>query len=313
MSGLRKSGFMKSERLFKLLLYLLNHQHTTANKLAAEFDVSTRTIYRDIDTLSVSGIPIYTTAGNTGGIHLMPHFTMDRALLTKQELNNVTLALRALQTLPFITSETLLPQLSAFFNHTSTTEQWLEISFTHWGDGQLINNKLYSQIKMGITNRNQMQLSYATASGEFTHRTIEPLKLVFQQRDWYLYAFCLLRNDFRFFKINRIVQIKQTKTFCIHDYQNYSALAAIKPKPQLSPTILFQGVFDKSAFHAVYDAIPSATTDPISTDKLRITATLPDDSWLRSFLLSFGNQLKIERPISLYDEIKQMHLAATLV
>lgn len=65
MSGLRKSEFMKSERLFKLLLYLLNHQHTTANKLAAEFDVSTRTIYRDIDTLSVSGIPIYTTAGNT--------------------------------------------------------------------------------------------------------------------------------------------------------------------------------------------------------------------------------------------------------
>ena len=272
--------------------------------------MSTRTIYRDIETLSVSGIPVMTIPGYQGGIQLMDGYVLDRTLMTQKELTDMTMALRSLKTLPFFSSEKLFSKLSSLFSVTNSTEHWLEISFTHWGDGQLMNEQMYAEIRDSILRRRQMKLTYMGTSGRVTKRMIEPLKLVFQQRDWYLYAFCLMRRDFRFFKLNRMRKLVPTTVACQHDYQQYSALAKIETKPRPTKMLDFRGIFDQAVLHIVYDAVPNVAVEPLAKGKFRVSAKLPDDSWLRSFWLSFGKQVVIEQPCELAEEIKRMHLDA---
>lgn len=116
---------MQESRLFKIMYHLLDKGQATASELAEKFEVSVRTIYRDIDALSGAGIPVYTEAGRNGGIYLMNDFVLDKAVLSEEEKQEILAALQSINMTQDISSSQILQKLSALFRLNS--ENWLEV------------------------------------------------------------------------------------------------------------------------------------------------------------------------------------------
>ena len=129
---------MKNGRLFELLYLLVERRALTAGELAERFEVSERTIYRDVDALSAAGVPVYTQRGQGGGIRLMDQFVLDRCLLSPREQDEVLFALRALLSTGGLEGAEALERLSALFRREA--EGWVEVDFTDWGKGFAVLN-----------------------------------------------------------------------------------------------------------------------------------------------------------------------------
>lgn len=312
MSGLNERGKkMKNERLFEILLYLIEKKDTTATELAEKFNVSVRTIYRDIDSLTLANIPIYTTSGNQGGIHLMENYTLKKTHFTPEEREDILLALQTIQSIPSSSLDSALKKINTLFQLPQQTENWLEVNFSRWGTNNIFDNELFQTIKENILQKNQIQIEYANSNGELSTRTIEPIKLIFRFKNWYLYAYCHKRNDYRLFKLNRIVYIYPTKTQCEHtqEYVPYSFNTTASSEPQIT----FIAIFPIKVIHYVYDIFSPNNIEILSSKELKVSTKINDTEWFRSFLLFFGSNIKIIEPQDLADAIRQIHLEAAHV
>ena len=106
---------MKINRLLEISLVLLNKGTVTAKELAERFNVSTRTIYRDVDILSTAGIPVYTNKGNGGGISILDNYSINKTVLTDGERDSLLLALKTLQSTKYPEIDTVLDKIGAVF------------------------------------------------------------------------------------------------------------------------------------------------------------------------------------------------------
>ena len=130
---------MQESRLFQILYYLLDKGQVTAPELAETFEVSVRTIYRDIDALSGAGVPVYTESGRSGGIRLMKGFVLDRAVLSEEEKREILTALQSINAAQRGNNSRILQKLSAVFQLSSA--DWLEVDFSRWGNSRTDNQK----------------------------------------------------------------------------------------------------------------------------------------------------------------------------
>ena len=121
---------MSTTRLFGLIYHLLNHEKATTSELAKQFEVSTRTITRDINTLSSIGVPIYTETGRNGGVYLLSSFVLDKVLLSEEERKNLLLALKGIRQLTPQISGQSLAKLQSLFKQPDA--DWLEVDFSTW-------------------------------------------------------------------------------------------------------------------------------------------------------------------------------------
>ena len=137
---------MQESRLFKIVYHLLDKGRATAPELAEKFEVSVRTIYRDIDALSSAGIPVYAETGRNGGIHLMNDFVLDKAVLSEEEKQEILTALQSINYTQHISGSQTLQKLSAIFHLSS--ENWLEVDFSRWGNKGSDNEK-FELLKIG--------------------------------------------------------------------------------------------------------------------------------------------------------------------
>ena len=289
---------MQNSRLFRIVYYLLDKGKCTAPELADKFEVSTRTIYRDLDVISAAGIPIYATQGKGGGISILPEYVIGNAFLSDEEKETIIMALQGIA----VTSETaddLLSKLGALFQ--TRAENWIEVDFSGW----IKNNPdgdIFHSIKTAIFRKVLISFSYFGNNGCCSERTVEPMKLVFKSKDWYLYGFCRLRNDFRFFKLTRIKNlILCTETFARTIPVSLPAETSLKDEPLISVKLKFS---PEAAFR-VYDEF----TDGVAADQegnLYVTADLPDNGVLFSYLLSFGSHAEILEPINVREQMKEM-------
>ena len=195
---------MKESRLFRILYYLLQHKKATAPELAEEFEVSVRTIYRDIDYISSAGVPIYATQGKDGGIAILDSFTLDKSMLTEIEKEQILTALEALIATDGKTTDELLIKLKTLFQMQTTN--WIEVDFSDWFQEKPAQN-IFNDIKKAILDRYVISFEYFNHQGNHVFRHIQPLKLLFKGKAWYVYGFCLLRNEYRFFKLWSYVKI----------------------------------------------------------------------------------------------------------
>jgi len=139
---------MQINRLFEIVYVLLGQKSVTANKLALQFGVSQRTIYRDIDALSLSGIPVYAERGKGGGISLLPGYVLNKSILSEKEQQEILLALQALSSINSPDTDNVFKKLSAFFNKSAA--DWLHVDFTGWGSGSAT---LFDDFKTAILER----------------------------------------------------------------------------------------------------------------------------------------------------------------
>ncbi|NCC01161.1 MAG: YafY family transcriptional regulator [Clostridia bacterium] len=278
---------MQESRLFRILYYLLDKSQATAPELAEKFEVSVRTIYRDIDALSGAGIPIYAETGRNGGIHLMSNFVMDKAVLSEEEKQEMLAALQGLNAVHNIRHNHILSKLSAIFNTTS--ENWLEVDFSRWENDEKDNEK-FTALKSSVVHHKAVNITYAGACEEISERKIHPLKLVYKSKAWYVQAYCTVKKDFRLFKLTRILEWESLdEEFSYHDFPEKRDIFQREYN-----TITLR--FPKEMAYRVYDEFDKTQVQRHENGDLIVSAKMPEDPWLIGFLLSFGTQVDIIEP-----------------
>lgn len=289
---------MEQSRLFKIVYHLLEKGKSTAPELAKKFEVSIRTIYRDLDTISAAGVPIYATQGRGGGIFIMSDFVLNKSLLSEQEKEQILMALQGISATEYNQTDELLIKLGGLFQSKITN--WIEVDFSEWYKNTP-NYNVFNLIKNAIFNQNMITFSYFAQEGNYSNRTVEPIKLIFKNKDWYLYGFCLLRNDFRFFKLTRIKDLEISSDTFRRAVENIPKVeTVIKNKNFIHAKLKFS---PKVAFR-VYDEF----TDDVSKDNqgnLYVNIDLPDNETLFSYILSFGDNIEILEPDYLRHSMKE--------
>jgi len=290
---------MSDNRLFQILYYLLDKGHTTAPALAAEFEVSVRTIYRDIEALSSANIPIYTETGRNGGIYLLNDFVLDKAMFSEKEKKEILTILQSMSATGYIAGKEMLTKLSALFR--VDTGDWLEVDFSRWGKHPYDNSK-FDILKNAAIRHQAIKIIYESASSGRSERTIWPLKLSYKSKAWYLKAFCPENQDFRIFKLNRILDLER-----LEDHFVPTPFPEPDENQQDSPQIILS--FSKEIAYRVYDEFDEAGIKRQENGDLIAIANMPIDQWLIGYLLSFGTQVEIIEPKYLQKILAQEALA----
>lgn len=287
---------MQESRLFKIVYRLLGAGEVTAAELAESLEVSVRTIYRDIDALSAAGIPIYTTAGRNGGIRLLEGFVLDKAVLSEKEKQEILVALQSINAVQNMSSSKTLQKLSALFKIRS--ESWLEVDFSRWGNAES-DNKKFELLKSAVIHCKKVKIRYAGSAGNEAERIIEPLQLAYKAKAWYLKAFCTEKQDYRLFKLNRILDLDVLEERFI--YRDIPEQTDTREEKYNLITLRFP----KETAYRVYDEFDEKQIERQANGDFIVRARMPEDAWLTGFLLSFGTQVEILSPDSLKDVLAE--------
>lgn len=280
---------MQIDRLFEMTYLLIAKGSATAAELAERFEVSPRTIYRDVDVLSRAGIPVYAAKGKGGGIRLLPEFMLSRSLFSRQEQDQMIAGLESLRATDAAQTGPILDKLAALFGNAR--EPWLEVDFSPWGSGPQ-EKKLFAMLREAIITRQVVAFDYYNTCGQTGRRQVEPVKLIFKGRGWYLWAFCRQKKDYRLFKLGRIRLAQATGERFERSAPARQAVEPGKPIPMLRMTLQVA----PSRAYRVYDEFPAEQVETQPDGSCVVRAILPDDEWTQGYLLSFGEHVKILEP-----------------
>ena len=291
---------MKTDRLIGILSILLQKEKTTAPKLAEKFEVSRRTINRDIEDLCKAGIPIRTVQGTGGGIRIMDGYCMDRTILTSKDMQMILAGLRSLDS---VSGSRYYSQLMEKMQTGSSKfirgEDFMLIDLSSWYKGSLAPK--IEVIQNAIENRHIIQFRYYAPSGE-SNRGIEPYYLVFRWSSWYVWGWCLEREDYRLFKLNRMDCVVETdQEFLCRDV----------PMPDLSTEKIFPGGIKVKAlftqdmkWRLVEEFGPSCFTET-DDGRLLFSADYTDMDNLVTWLMTFGAKAEVLEPEEARDSIRR--------
>lgn len=282
---------MKIDRLIGILSILLQEEKTTAPELAERFEVSRRTINRDIEDLCKAGIPIRTARGTGGGISIMDGYRMDRTILTSKDMQMILAGLRSLDSV----SKSryygqLMEKIQTGSSEFISGRDSMLIDLSSWYKGSLAPKIEVTQ--SAIENKNLLEFRYYAPSGE-SNRTVEPYYLVFQWSSWYVWGWCLDREDYRLFKLNRMDRVAETdRKFVCRNV----------PMPDLSNEKIFSGGIKVKAlfvpdmkWRLVEEFGPHCFTEA-DDKRLLFTADYTDMDNLVTWLLTFGAKVEVLEP-----------------
>lgn len=277
-----------NNRLFEIVYILIQKKKVTAKELANRFEVSTRTIYRDIETLSRANIPIYATKGKEGGIEILDEYVLNKMLLTEEEQKQILFALQGIKKVAGQNEKDILEKLSRLFNKKA--DDWIRIDFSNWGKDKEKEER-FNKIKAAILNKNRIKFEYYNTNGEKSERIVEPLQIWFKDKSWYLIAFCKLKQDYRIFKIARIKEIEILEEHFERDLQQESKKEKCKFK-----TITLKLEISKKMAYRVYDEFEDSEITKKDDGSFIINVEYPENEWVYGYILSFGEYLKVLSP-----------------
>lgn len=287
---------MQINRLFEIIYLLLQKEKITATELANKFEVSSRTIYRDIETLSSAGIPIYMTKGKGGGISLLPDFVLDKTVLTGEEKENIFASLMAVEAVDLNSKNTALEKFRSLFGETYV--DWIEVDFSSWYNCSE-ETAIFQTLKTVICSKKTVVFGYSNARGEESFRIVEPLKLCFKGGAWYLYAYCKTRCDFRFFKLRRIKKLEISNEVVEHK----------APKRILTSEKNFQEEYlhlklrlSNEMAYRVYEEFEKYEKQ--SDGSFIAEIDFPKGKWMLYYIITFGSCCEVLEPISVREEVK---------
>ena len=289
---------MKDNRLFRILYYILEKEKVIANELTDKFEVSVRTIYRDIDSISSVGVPIFTTQGKGGGIKIDNEYILNKSLFDANEKEQIIAALQGLEKTNEVYKSELITKLSALFKIKNSN--WIEIDFTSWGSNNTYQD-LFNALKTAIINKNIISFSYNSSKGEKINRKVKPIRLLFKEQDWYLYGFCLLRNDFRYFKLSRM---KDLEVLAMNYEDNFENMV-LKREIKHEDIVNIKLKFNKSVEFRVYDEFNEAIVED-EKGNLYVEIKIPNNYKLYNYIFSFGSNVEILEPKEIRNQFKNI-------
>ena len=289
---------MQINRLFKIVYILLDKERISAKELADYFEVSTRTIYRDVEMLSSCGIPIYMSKGKNGGISLLPDFVLNKTVLTNEERSNILSALHNLGGLDEISVQDTLSKLSLFFGENNTG--FIEVDYSDWGN--LIKEQ-FEQSKKAILSRKVISFDYVSAKGQSSQRRMEPYVLWFKDRTWYLKGFCLMRHEPRVFRLSRMRNVVVTEQIYIPRENDFSVELEERPDDITKTKIVVR--MEESQEHRILDDFAQDDVVHNPDGSFTVTMHFIEDEWVYGYILSFGSSATVLEPPHIKEIIKK--------
>ena len=289
---------MKLDRLIGILTTLLQRDRITAPYLAEKFEVSRRTIGRDIDSLCQAGIPIITYQGTGGGISIAEGFKLDKSVLTTSELSGIVAGIKGLGSVSEQSSiEKILDKLGANSDSIVSLSEPIIIDLASYYKGDL--TKKIEGIKQAILDKHTIEFDYFYEKGE-DRRRIEPYIIVFRLTSWYLFGFCLKRNDWRMFKLNRLWNLS------INDEQ--FTLRDIPPeKRDFNSHLVSNGklvaIFDNSVEYLLIEMYGRNCYHK-TEEGLYFEFEYTNKSYIITWLLGFGDKVRVLEPLDVINDIR---------
>ncbi len=283
-------------RLLGMIYILMKQGTVTAAELSERFEVSVRTIYRDMDTLSAAGIPIYAKKGKNGGICLTEQFVLDKMLITKEEQQEILSGLISLRETRAEGEENILQKLGEFFK--TDPVDWLAIDLSDWSGSR---KQLYEDIKHAVLERRLVRFDYYGKMGEMSRRTVEPVQLLFKEYTWYLRAFCRERNAWRIFKLFRMKRLEiLSEVFVPRDESDGE-----DKKEPASPSAVIDIRIDRKEAYRIYDRFEEEEIEVLPEGDFLVHMHADVDDWVYGVILSFGSSAEVLAPEEIRQEVRQ--------
>lgn len=303
---------MKMERLLAIIITLLKRKRVQAKELADTFGVSIRTIYRDIDTISIAGIPVITYQGVGGGIGLMEGYHLERGILNDEEISDIVIGLHSISKV--LDEKRISQLLERFRNLNSSVEHEGQplpfiVDYTGWrGDKEeSVNREI---IKDTIEGSFVVSFHYCSANGVRSERLVEPHTLLLKGQRWYLYAYCLGREAFRLFKLSRMSSLSRT------DQSFTPRNLCLEVLPWNQEAVFSRGQhanivlqFNERSKHIAEEWFGSSSLElQQETGNYFVSCPYPEDEWLYRFILGLGADVVVIQPEHLRQQIQQLAL-----
>lgn len=292
---------MKIDRLIGILSVLLQEKIVTAPQLAQKFEVSRRTINRDIEALCRAGIPVSTVQGAGGGICIMEGYSMDRTLLTSKDMQMILAGLRSLDSVSGNNYYSLLMEkIKTGSSNFMSGRDSILIDLSSWYKDTIAPK--IEIIQEAIEEKKFLTFYYYAPNGN-SRRIVEPYYLVFKWSSWYVWGWCTVRKDFRLFKLNRMDALMKTQdSFELRDV----------PMPDLSAQKIFPGEIKVKALFSgdsKWRLIEEFGVHCFTQEKdgsLLFTADYTDMENLISWLLTFGDKVEVLEPVQVREKLLEI-------
>lgn len=296
---------MRADRLLSIVMILMEKKQISASALSKMLEVSTRTIYRDIETLSMAGIPIYTTTGVKGGIGILESYKVDKQLLN---LNDITALLIGLNSIDRVYSNKTLTDLNLkirnllnekHYDQLETRIKQIRIDHSEKSTSNL--TELFEDIKQAMDQKVLMEFTYKDRLGAVTNRKVEPYRLLYKNKEWYLQAFCKDRLDYRNFKLNRMSEIKLMNETYTDRELPLDTLDHMEFKDEEIQQVILR-VTDKKidSFLSQYG---QQCILSVNQNLYTIQIPMSINEWACHYILSFGDECECVEPLELRNAI----------
>jgi predicted DNA-binding transcriptional regulator YafY len=289
---------MKLDRLLSIVVLLLGRDRMTAEAMAKRFEVTVRTIYRDLDAINAAGIPVVAYPGPGGGFCIDPSYTIDRALLGFDDLRAIVSALKgvnsALEDRSIGSALAKMESLAPRGRGRELLEDRIAIDLFPWGRREE-ERQLVRKLEPAIAERRVVRFSYSSYGGPSERRSVEPMTLVFKAYAWYLWGYCRLREDYRIFKLSRIRELEASLERFKRRSASYSPEAEM-PTPPMVEVVL--GIDGSRAAEAI-EWYGAEATEALADGSLLVRLRVPEGDWLLKTLLGFGPGVELLSPPSL--------------
>mgnify|MGYP002725732127 CR=1 FL=1 len=298
---------MRIDRLLSIVVILLNRRKITAKALAQRFEVSARTIYRDIESINLAGIPVISVQGAGGGYEIPENYKVSRQYLSVSDMRSILSALQGVNAtlddkqmaMIFEKISSLLPEEA---KDSSTQKEQIIVFDPHgWGHDNPVAERipaLYDAIK----NSKLATFRYFNSKGKASDRIVEPMTLLQKGFSWYLFGYCRLRGDFRLFKLIRMRQLEILAEPFERRRRSYRDVVSgwTGQKPVMEVTIKYAS----SIRHLVDEYHDPADVLEQNKDFCLAKVRFPGGDWLVSMILSYGSDMEVISPKSLRQKIR---------
>lgn len=299
---------MKIDRLVSIIMILLDKKRIGAQELADMFEVSTRTIYRDIDAINMAGIPVRSTSGVGGGFEIMQEYKIDKKFFSVDDLSVLLMGLSSLSGM--VRGDEVvhaLAKVKSFIPAERAEDIELKINQINIDLSQWVGNsniQPYLEIvKSALQENRLLMFEYVSHHGNKTLRTVEPYQLVLKSSHWYLQGYCYVRNDFRLFRISRMLKLKiLDETFTPQIYQKpILDFSEILETMQIKIKIrIHQSIMDRVLDYCTYENFL-----PDGNEYYIVDFPFVENDYHYDILLGFGNKCECLEPRHIRENIKR--------
>lgn len=299
---------MKVDRLVSIIMTLLDKERIGAQELADTFEVSPRTIYRDIEAINMAGIPIRSIPGVGGGFEIMPDYKLDKKVFSTADLSAILMGLSSLSSVvrggelanALEKVKSFIPAEKAKDIEIKSNQICIDLS--SWTGNRTIRPYV-KIIQAALQNHTLLSFAYTAHHGKKTIRTVEPYQLVLKGSRWYFQGYCRTRNDFRLFRVSRMSELQMKReTFIPRDFQKpILDFEEIAEAMQTDIKIrIHQSVLDRVLEYCPYDRF-------VPDDDAYYIVNFPfiENDYHYDILLGFGDKCECLEPLHIRAEMKR--------